>query len=149
MQVKSDKVKVLITQSGPTLCDHMNYNLPDSSVHGILQKIILEWVVTLFSRGSSRPRDRTWVSCIAGRFFTVRATREAPSCVSTSFLLLPYSIPAFRDTTFYHRMGTGVIAASLMTPSPPSHLRGFPTFCFLCLETPAPTHMLTPPSSSP
>ena len=53
MQVKSDKVKVLITQSGPTLCDHMNYNLPDSSVHGILQKIILEWVVTLFSRGSS------------------------------------------------------------------------------------------------
>ena len=38
---------------------------------GILQARILEWVVIPFSRGSFQPRDRTWVSCIAGRFFTV------------------------------------------------------------------------------
>ena len=47
-----------------------------SSVHGILQARILEWVVMPFCRGSSRPRDQTWVSCIAGRFFTIWATRD-------------------------------------------------------------------------
>ena len=46
---------------------------------GLLQARILEWVVILSSRGSSQPRDRTQVSCTAGRFFTVRATREALS----------------------------------------------------------------------
>ena len=45
--------------------------------HGILQARILEWVAIPFSRGSSRPRDQTQVSCIAGRFFTDWATREA------------------------------------------------------------------------
>ena len=48
-----------------------------SSVHRILQARILEWVAILFSRGSSQPRHWTWVSHIAGRFFTVWATREA------------------------------------------------------------------------
>ena len=55
----------------------MNCSLPGSSVHGILQARVLEWVATFFSRGSSWSRDQTWVSCIAGRFLTVRATREA------------------------------------------------------------------------
>ena len=49
---------------------------PGSSVHGILQIRILEWVAFLFSRGSSWPRDRTWVSCTACRFFTVWASRK-------------------------------------------------------------------------
>jgi len=44
---------------------------PGSSVHGILQARILEWVAMPFSRGSSQPRDQTQVSCIAGRFFTM------------------------------------------------------------------------------
>ena len=51
--------------------------LPGSSVHGISQARKLEWVVILFSRESSRPTDGTWVSCIAGRFFTIWTTREA------------------------------------------------------------------------
>ena len=51
---------------------------PDSSVHGILQARILEWVAIAFFRGSSWTRDQTQVSRIAGRFFTVWATREAP-----------------------------------------------------------------------
>ena len=59
-----------------TLCNLMDCSLPDSSVHGILQARILEWIAIPFSRGSSQPRDRTWVSCTAGRFFTVWATRE-------------------------------------------------------------------------
>ena len=42
-----------------------------SSVHGILQARTMEWVAIPFSRGSSQPRDRTWVSCIAGRLFTL------------------------------------------------------------------------------
>ena len=53
------------------------YSLPGSSVHGILQARILEWVAVLFSRGSSWPRDQTCVSRIAGRFFTIWIPREA------------------------------------------------------------------------
>ena len=49
----------------------------DSSVHATLQAGILEWVAIPFSRGSSQPGDRTWVSHTAGRLFTVWATREA------------------------------------------------------------------------
>ena len=47
---------------------HGLYSLPGSSVHGILQARILEWVAIPLSRGSFQPRDRAWVSCIAGRF---------------------------------------------------------------------------------
>ena len=64
-------VFVLVTQSCPTLCDPMNCSLPGSSVYGILQARILEWVAMPSSRGSSQSRDQTWVSCIAGRFFTI------------------------------------------------------------------------------
>ena len=60
-----------------TLCDPMDCSPPGSSVRGILQARILEWVAIPVSRGSSPPRDRTQVSCIAGRFFTVWATKEA------------------------------------------------------------------------
>ena len=72
----NEKMKVLVTQSCPTLCDPTESSLPGSSVHGIFQLRILEWVAIPFSRGSSWPRDRTRVSCIAGRFFTVWATRS-------------------------------------------------------------------------
>ena len=58
-----------VTQSCLTLCDPMGYNLPGSSVHGIFQAIVLEWIAISFSRGSSWPRDRTRVSR-----FTVWAT---------------------------------------------------------------------------
>ena len=49
---------------------------PGSPVHGISQARILEWVAISSSRGSSQPRDWTQVSHIAGRFFTIGATRE-------------------------------------------------------------------------
>ena len=57
----------------------MNCHPPGSSVRGILQARILEWVSIFSSRGSSQPRDQTWVSCTEGRFFTFWATREALS----------------------------------------------------------------------
>ena len=53
------------------------WNSPGSSIHGILQARVLEWVAISFSRGSSQPRDWTWISHIAGRCFTAWATREA------------------------------------------------------------------------
>ena len=64
-------VLCLVTQSYPTLCDPVDCSPPGSSVMGILQAGIVEWVTMLFSRGSSQPRDQTQVSCIAGRFFTI------------------------------------------------------------------------------
>ena len=57
-------------QSSPSLCDPLDCSPPDSSVHGILQARILEWVAMSSSRGSSQPKDRTRVSCTAGGFFT-------------------------------------------------------------------------------
>ena len=65
-----------IAQSCPTLCDPMDCSLPGSSIYGIFQARVLEWVAIAFSRGSSWTRDQTWVSCVVGRHFTVWATRE-------------------------------------------------------------------------
>ena len=67
---------MIVTQLCLTLCHSMNCSPSGFSVHGIFQARILEWVPFLFSRGPSWPRDRNWVSCIAGRFFTIWATRE-------------------------------------------------------------------------
>ena len=65
-------------QSCLTLYDPMDCGPPCPSIHGILQERTVEWLAITSSRGSSRPRDQTWVSWIAGRFFTIWATREAP-----------------------------------------------------------------------
>ena len=73
------KVKVLVIQSSPTVRDPVECSPPGSSVHGILQTRILEWVAIPFSRGSSQDRDRTQVSHIPDRFFTIWATRKACS----------------------------------------------------------------------
>ena len=58
-------------QSCLTLSDPTDYSLPGSSVHGILQAKILEWVAKFLSRGSSQPRNQAHVSCLAGEFFTI------------------------------------------------------------------------------
>ena len=71
---------VLVAQSCPTLCSPMDYSPPGSSVHGIVQARILQWVAISFSRGASRPRDQTQVSCIVGRIF-----HWNPNQMSTSF----------------------------------------------------------------
>ena len=72
-----------------SLWPHGLYNLPGSSVHGIFQAEILEWVAISFSRGSSPPRAWTCLSRIAGRLFTAWATREA--------LLSYYHLPVFSE----------------------------------------------------
>ena len=68
---------MLITRSCLTLYNPMDFSPAGSSVYGVLQARIQEWVVISFSRGSSQPRDWTRVTRIAGRFFTIWATREA------------------------------------------------------------------------
>ena len=70
-------VLCLAAQSCPTVCNPMDYSPPGSSVHGILQARIPEWVAMPSSRGSSQPRDWIQVSSIGGRFFILWATREA------------------------------------------------------------------------
>ena len=88
----------------------MDCRSPGSSVHGISQARILEWVAISFSRASSQPRNRTRVSHTAGRLFTMWATREARDvlCSGTGSLL--------RDTTltnaFFIPLG----------PRPPLHM---------------------------
>ena len=61
-----------------TLCYPVDCSPPGSSIHGILQARILVWAAISFFRGSSRPRDQTWVSRILGRCFTIWVTREVP-----------------------------------------------------------------------
>ena len=73
-----ERKKEKLAQSCLTLCDPMDCSPPGSSVYGIFQARILEWVAIFFSRGSSQPRDWTQVSHIVGRCFTIWATREAP-----------------------------------------------------------------------
>ena len=63
-------MKVLVAQWCPTLCDSLDCGPPGSSVHGILQARILEWVAISYSRGSPQPRDQTEI-CIAGKFFAI------------------------------------------------------------------------------
>ena len=60
-----------VALSCPTLGNPMDCSLPGSSIHGIFQARILEWVAISFSRGSPQPRDQTWVSRTAGSFYTI------------------------------------------------------------------------------
>ena len=75
-----------VAQSCPTFCDPMNWSLPDSSVHGISQARILEWVAISFSRGSYRPRDQTRISCTASGFFITEPPAKSPKHDNVIFI---------------------------------------------------------------
>ena len=100
--------QVLVTQSCPTLCDPMDCSPPDSSVHGIYQATILEWVAIFSFMGSFQPRNQTRISCIShiGKWILYHwATWEAchtslvaivQSCLTLwnpSRLLCPWNLP--------------------------------------------------------
>ena len=79
-----------LLQSCPTLCNPMDCSSTGSSVHGILQARILEWVAMPSSRGSSQRRDQTqvsWISCNSCRFFTTSPTWEAHGTYHSNTLL--------------------------------------------------------------
>ena len=92
--------------------DCVDWSLPGSSVHGILQAWILEWVCISFSRRSSPPRDITWVSCIIGRFFTIWATREVHLGYQTpaKYMICKYFLQFYRlffyflDGVLWHKL---------------------------------------------
>ena len=69
----------IVPQSCLTLCNPMDYSSPGSSVHGIFQERILEWVAVSYSRGSPQPRDRTCISCVGRRIPYLWAIRETQS----------------------------------------------------------------------
>ena len=80
-----------VTQPCLTLCDPMDDSLPGSLVQGVLQARILKWVAIPFSRESFPPRDQTWASCIAGRFFIIWASREGAVIINMSVFLNIYA----------------------------------------------------------
>ena len=105
IKVVSKRLKLKLL-SRVQLCDPMDCSLPGSSIHGIFQARILEWVDISFSRRSSPPRDWTRVSNIVGRCFTIWATREVSkgdlcfyNCFSPWTQLLSHcSGPVIRDS---------------------------------------------------
>ena len=77
-------------QSCPTLCDPMNCSPPGSSIHGIFQARILEWVAISYSRGSSQTRDQThisWVSCIGRQILYHCATWDSNIICNSSYFI--------------------------------------------------------------
>ena len=82
-------------------CGPMDCILPGSSVHGILQARVLEWVAISFFMGPSQPKNQTQVPCTADRFFTDGAMREALS----QFSSVPQSHPTFWDPTNHSMPG--------------------------------------------
>ena len=74
----------LVAKLCPTLCKPMDCNPPGSSAHGISRARILEWVAISFSRGSSQPRDCTYIFCLAGGFFTTEPSGKPLSQFSCS-----------------------------------------------------------------
>ena len=111
---------VLVAQLCSNLCGPIDCSPPSSSAHEILKARILGWVAIPFSKGSFWPRDRTWVSRIAGRFFNIWTTREAHSM----FLLAIY----FIYSSVYMS-----IPISQFTPPPPFSPLVTISFCFLHL----------------
>ena len=87
-------VCVLAAQSCLTLCYTMDCSLPDSTVHGILQARILEWVAIPFSRESFQPRDQT---CIRGRFFYSLSHQVSPISLSLLIIRDFWTRKHFRD----------------------------------------------------
>ena len=71
----------------PTLCDPMDCSLPGSSVHGILQARILEWVAISFSRGSSWSRIEPASPALAGRFFTTKPPGNPKKNITWALIL--------------------------------------------------------------
>ena len=84
---------MLVAQSCLTLCDPMGCSPSGSSVHGISQARILEWIAISFSRGSFWPKDQILVSCLGGRFFTIWATGEV--LYTPLFLTLSHYLQSF------------------------------------------------------
>ena len=96
-----------VAQSCPTLCHPVNCSLLHSSVYGIFQARVLEWVVISFSKGSSRHRDQTLVSHIASRHFIYHLSHQrSPSLKASVYWILKtlchFVLITMQDRYYYH-----------------------------------------------
>ena len=80
-----------VAQVCPTLCNPIDCSPPGSPVPGIFQARTMEWVVIAFSRGSSPAKDGTWVSCLAGRYFSCSKLLSQPCRVCKTGSSSPFS----------------------------------------------------------
>ena len=148
-----------VTQSCPALCDPMDCSLQGSSVHGIFQARVPEWGAISFSRGSSRPRDRTQVSRIAGRHFTIWATREVPRIWNMHVQICRFVLTSkwigfkmfyLRNIIFLKRRyrfcqkGWKTEGPDVLTLSESNNIFDY----YSLLPSPTPTHTATPPKCS-
>ena len=85
------KTKVLVAESCLTLWDPMDCSPPGSSIRGTLQARRLEWVAMPSSRGSSQPRDRTWVSCFGRRILDHLSHPGSPGRLGTTALRMLFT----------------------------------------------------------
>ena len=106
-------MKVLVTQWCLILCDPMDCSSPGSSVRGILQARLLEWVTIPFSMRSSWPRDQTQICCIAGKFFTIWATREALLC-EKCIMWICYWVNFMRIISYLMKSVTWILYSTFM-----------------------------------
>ena len=102
-----------------TLCDDLDCSPPGSFDHEILQARILEWVAMLFSRGSSQPRDQTWVSCI-GRWIPW-ATRKANDDFSYHLFRI-YCVMGVCSMLYTNSVQFSLVAQSCLTHCDPRNL---------------------------
>ncbi|XDA73904.1 hypothetical protein R6Z07M_004119 [Ovis aries] len=86
----------LVAQLRLTFCDPMDCDPPDSSVQGISQARILKWIAISSSRGSSRPRDQTHVSCIVGGFFTAESLGKPLTLPTSLYMALLQTLLSLR-----------------------------------------------------
>ena len=113
-------MKVLVAQACLTLCNPMHCSPPGSSVHGIFQARILEWVAISFSRESSHHRNRTQVSCIADSFFTLWSTRcfaHSPNLPSGKKTLRD-NVTCNRGTYYWFEPGSPALTKGVRTKRP-------------------------------
>ena len=119
----------------------MDCNLPASSVHGILQARMLEWVAISFSRGSFQPRDQTQVPRITGRFYAIWATREATVYyreririkISQGKKYLGWISGGFHTHNFVRHCLLPVEAGCMVLPAPVCD--NMSRVCFICGHT--------------
>ena len=88
----------------------MDGSWPGSSVHGILQARILEWIAISFSRVASWPRDETWVFCIAGRFFTIWVTNWPCNLWVWLYLIMPHKCVSFSRRSLTQKLKMTLIS---------------------------------------
>ena len=129
---------VLVAKSSLTPCDATDYSLPNSSVHGILQVRLLQWVAFPSPGESSQPRDQTSVSCIAGKFFTIWTTRP---CLSSNDVM--ESTTHCTTLTMSLLTSTSILKDSWWLQWTPLCSRDTPYFQVRCLATLIPSITFT------